>query len=161
MTLWQDIRYGLRMLGKSPGLTAMVVLILAVGIGATTAMLSVVDAVILRPCPYNDPGTLAWVCETDPTRTLKNMASIPNFRDWREQNHVFESLVAANHFSCIVSHADRTEKSEAMFISDGFFSTLGVEPILGRTFLPENLFQSLREITHCAGPRITRPPGPC
>lgn len=135
--LWQDIRYGFRMLGKNRGFTAMVVLILAVGIGATTTMLSVVDAVMLRPCPYTDVGTLAWVCEADSTRTYKGIASIPNFRDWRDQNHVFESLVAANRFSCIVNHADRTEKSEAMFISDGFFSTLGVEPILGRTFLPE------------------------
>ncbi len=136
-TLWQDIRYGLRVLGKSPGFTAMVVLILAVGVGATTAMLSVVDAVILRPCPYKDAGTLAWVCETDPARTHREMASIPNFRDWRDQNHVFESLVAANRFDCIVSHADRTQKSEAMLVSDGFFSALGVEPILGRTFLPQ------------------------
>jgi len=136
-TLWQDIRYGWRMLMKNPGFTAMVLLVLAVGVGATTAMLGVVDAVMLRPCPYRDAGTLAWVCETDSTRTHREMVSIPNFRDWREQNHVFESLVAANRFRCIVSHADRTERSEATFISDGFFSTLGVEPILGRTFLPE------------------------
>jgi putative ABC transport system permease protein len=65
------------------------------------------------------------------------MAAIPNFRDWREQNNVFESLVAANRRDCIVSHADGSEKCNAMFVSDGFFSTLGVEPILGRAFLPE------------------------
>ncbi len=135
--LWQDIRYGARMLAKNPGFAAVVIVILAIGIGATTVMLSVVDAVMLRPCPYEDSDTLVWVCETDPNRTQKSMASIPNFRDWREQSRVFERLVAANRRGCIVRRADRSEKSTAMFISDGFFSTLGVEPILGRTFLSE------------------------
>jgi putative ABC transport system permease protein len=135
--LWQDIRYGLRMAARNPGFSAVVVLILAVGIGATTTMLNVVDAVMLRPCPYKDPDTLVWVCETNPNGTQANMASIPNFCDWREQNHVFESLAAANRRGCIVSHGDRNEKCNAMFVSDGFFSTLGVKPILGRAFLPE------------------------
>ena len=136
-TLWQDIRYGLRMLAKSPGFTALVVVILGLGIGATTAMLSVIDAVMLRPCPYRDPDRLAWVGETDEKFTLRNMVSLPNFYDWREQSHVFEQLVAANRFGCMVNRADRTEKANAMLISEGFFSVLGVKPVLGRLFSPE------------------------
>ena len=136
-TLLNDIRYSLRVLARNPGFSAVVILILATGIGSTTTMLNVVDAVMLRPCPYKDSDTLVWVCETDPTRTRKNMASIPNFRDWREQSCMFERLVAANRWGCIVQYADRSEKSNAMFISEGFFSTLGVEPIMGRAFLPE------------------------
>ncbi|UCD51603.1 MAG: ABC transporter permease [Phycisphaerales bacterium] len=136
-TVWQDIKYGFRMLAKNSGFTALVVVILGLGIGATTAMLSLVDAVMLRPCPYRDSKRLVWVGETDEKRTLRNMASLPNFYDWREQNHVFEQLVAANRFGCVVNRADRTEKADAILVSEGFFSVQGVEPILGRLFSPE------------------------
>jgi predicted permease len=135
-TLWQDIRFGLRMLTRSPGFTVIVVVILGIGIGATTAMLSAVDAVLFRPCPYRDSERLAWLAETDPRRTQRNMVSLPNFYDWREQSHWFEQLVAANPRGCVVRDAGRTEKSDAMAVSEGFFSVLGVQPMLGRLFLP-------------------------
>ncbi len=136
-TLWQDIRYALRMLRKSPGFTTVVVLILAVGIGATTVMLSVVDAVMLQPVPYKDPDTLVHVCETDESRSHRNYTSYVGFRDWQKQNHVFEQMVAINGWDCTVQNAYRTEKSRAMRVSEGFFSVLGIKPILGRTFLQE------------------------
>jgi len=136
-TLWQDIRYGLRMLGRNPGFSLIIVVILAIGIGATTALLSTVDAVLFRPCPYKEANHLVWVCETDPGRTQRNMASLPNFFDWRRQSRAFEQLVAANHRGCVVRSTDRAETSNLMLVSPGFFSVLGVEPILGRTFLPE------------------------
>ncbi len=135
-TLWQDIRYGCRMLAQSPGFTSAAVLILGIGIGATTALLSVVDAVVLRPCPYKDSDRLVWVGETNPERTRRNMVSLPNFFDWREQSRVFEQLVAANRRGCVVRGTSRTEKSDVMLVSEGFFSVLGVQPVLGRLFLP-------------------------
>jgi len=137
-TLWQDIKYGFRMLVRTPGFTAMVVVILAIGIGATTAMLSVVDSVLLRPCPYKAPDTLVCVYETNnPMRNQRNFTSRAGFQDWREQNHVFEHLIGADQQDCTVQTTDRTEKTRAMFVSPGFFSVLGVQPVLGRTFLPE------------------------
>ncbi|MBC8218423.1 MAG: permease, partial [Planctomycetes bacterium] len=93
-TIRQDIKYGFRMLARNPGFSAVVVLILAVGIGATTTMLTVVDAVMLRPCPYKDPDTLVSVCETtNPERTHRNFTSLAGFLDWRNQSHVFERLI--------------------------------------------------------------------
>lgn len=136
-TWWQDIRYGLRMLARNPGFSFLIIVILAVGIGATTALLSTVDAVLFRPCPYQEADRLVWICETDLGHDQKNMASLPNFFDWRQQNRAFASLVAANRRECVVRHADRAESSDLVRVSPEFFSTLGVEPVLGRTFLPE------------------------
>jgi predicted permease len=136
-TLYQDVKYGFRMLLRSPGFTAVVILILAVGIGATTVMLSVVDAVMFQTVPYKDPDTLVHVCETDESRSQRNYTSYVGFRDWQEQNHVFKRMVAINGWDCTVQSAYRTEKSRAMRVSRGFFSVLGIKPILGRTFLPE------------------------
>jgi len=138
-TIWQDIRYGWRMLARSPGFTAVIVVVLAIGIGATTAMLSVVDAVTFRSCPYKDPDRLVCVYETqNPERTKYDFTSLAGFKDWREQNHVFESLVGANQWNGIVRTADRVEENRAFFVSEGFFTTLGAKAALGRTFLPED-----------------------
>jgi putative ABC transport system permease protein len=138
-TLWQDIRYGFRMLVKNPGFSVIVILVLGIGIGATTAILSVVDAVMLRPCPYKDPDTLVCVCETkNPERTHRNFTSLAGFLDWREQSHVFESLIGANQWNGVVRTADRTEKVRAFFVSEGFFYVLGAKSVLGRTLSPED-----------------------
>lgn len=146
-SLWQDIRYGVRMLARSPGFTAIVVVILAISIGATTAMLSVVDAVMFRPCPYEDPKTLVCVYETDSyvhpeTQAIvsneREHTSLATFRDWQERNHVFSSLVGAHQWDdATIQSADRTEKTRALYVSPGFFTTLGAQPILGRSFTPE------------------------
>ncbi len=136
-TLWQDIRFGARMLAMTRGFRGIVVVIMGIGIGATTAMLSTVDATLFRPCPYKDPASLVLACETNPERTQRNMASLPNFYDWREQNRVFEHLVATCQRGFVVRNADRTERCNAASVSQDFFSVLGIEPILGRTFLPQ------------------------
>jgi putative ABC transport system permease protein len=137
-TLWQDIRYGLRMLARTPGFTAVVVIILGIGIGATTIMLSVVDAVMLRPCPYKDPDTLVCLWEVDKgTNSSGNMTSQAGFRDWRDQSRAFEQMVGVRNWDCTVRSTDRTEKTRAMHVSPGFFTVLGLRPVLGRTFLPE------------------------
>lgn len=137
-TIWQDVRFATRLLIRSLGFTVVVVLILAVGIGATTAMLSVVDAVMLRPCPYKDPDSLVCLYETwNPERADRSFTSFAGFRDWREQSHVFEQLVGANQWNGIVRAGDRAEYARGFLVSEGFFSLLGATPALGRTFLPE------------------------
>jgi hypothetical protein len=90
-TLWQDIKYGFRMLVRNPGFAAVVVLILAVGIGANTTMLSVVDTVMHQPVPYKNPDTLVHVGETDESRRYTNYTSYVGFRDWQEQNREKQS----------------------------------------------------------------------
>ncbi|MBN1360359.1 MAG: ABC transporter permease [Sedimentisphaerales bacterium] len=136
--LWQDIRYGLRVLAQSPGFTAVVVVILAVGIGATTVMLSVVDAAMLRPCPYKDPDSLVCLYETwNPERADRSFTSLAGFKDWRERSHAFEQLVGAKQWNGIVRAGNRTEYARGFLVSEGFFSLLGATPAMGRTFLPE------------------------
>jgi putative ABC transport system permease protein len=126
------------MLVRNPGFTAVVVVILAIGIGATTATLSIIDVVLLRPCPYKDSDSLVCIRETNnPERNQRNYTSRAGFLDWRDQSRVFEHLVGADQWNGIVQTADRTEKSRGFFVSLEFFSVLGATPILGRTFLPE------------------------
>src|SRR5215813_13273184 len=92
-TLWQDLRYALRMLRKHPGFTVIAVLTLALGIGANTAIFSVVNAVLLRPLPYNEPERLVTIGGTDARNPgVKNSSSYPDIFDWRERNRSFEAI---------------------------------------------------------------------
>src|SRR4030095_5643651 len=94
-TLWQDIRYGARMLLKNPGITIIVIIALALGIGANTAIFSVVNAVLLRPMPYDESERLVVVNEKSPV--LDEMSiSYPNFTDWRNHNQTFEKIGVFN-----------------------------------------------------------------
>ncbi len=148
--LIQDVIYGLRMLGRNPGFCVIVVLILGIGIGATTAMLSVIDAVALQSCPYKNPETLASINETQtyvdsttntPATSHWNFTSPAGFRDWQEQNHVFEQMAGAYQWDGFVRAADTTERCRSYIVTPEFFSVLGVQPILGRTFVPEEYLQ--------------------
>jgi predicted permease len=144
-TLWQDLKYGFRMLARSPGFTALVVGILAVGIAATTVMLSVVDAVTWRSCPYEAPETLVYVCrnsyvDSKTGALVKNAdanASLAILRDWQARNHVFESLGGVVQGGARVEAGGKREDTMPLHVSPGFFSALRVRPMLGRTFTPE------------------------
>jgi len=97
-TIWQDLRYGGRMLLKNKSLSLIVILALALGIGANTAIFSVVNAVLLRPLPYADAGELVFLNET--SKSMSDISiSYPNFTDWRNQNHVFEKIGVYNRDS--------------------------------------------------------------
>jgi putative ABC transport system permease protein len=134
-TLWQDLRYSARMLLKHPGFTLIAVLTLSLGIGANTAIFSIVNAVLLRPFPYKAPEQLVTVGEGVPGGSV----SYPNFVDWRDQSTVFDSVsaVRANE-SYNFTGAGEPERLQGRLVSAGFLSLLGIQPLLGRDFLAED-----------------------
>jgi putative ABC transport system permease protein len=137
--VWHDIRYGFRMLCRTPGFTLVAMLTLALGIGANTAIFSVVNAVLLRPLPFPGSGQLISVTQVDPARpTLNTIAiSFTKFRAIRDESHSFESFGAyyASTLSLVTSR--EPELVPAARASLDFFRTLGTTPALGRSFLPE------------------------
>jgi len=139
--LLQDLRFGLRMLRKSPGFTAVAVLTLALGIGANTAIFSVVNAVVLRPMPFKDPGRLVIVWHTPPQKSFPGIATFvvspANFLDWREQNHVFEQMTAVGFGNYNLTGMGQPESVSGVAVSSEFFPLLGIRPVFGRDFLPE------------------------
>ena len=135
-TLVQDLRYGLRTLLKSPGFTVVAVVALALGIGANTAIFSVVNAALLRPLPYENPERLVMVRETVSAQDIG--ASYANFTDWRDQNDVFEHTAALrSRESFNFTGAGEPERLQGRLVSASFFSTLGTKMIQGRDFLIE------------------------
>jgi predicted permease len=126
-TLWQDARYGLRMLRRNPGFTIVAVLTLALGIGATTAIFSVVNAVLLRPLPYRDPDRLVLVPN----------AYGQDFLRWRDQAKTFESMAAFYFGTEDFTGSGEPERLAVAWVSTELFGTLGVAPALGRAFMPE------------------------
>ncbi len=131
--LWQDLRYGARMLGKNPGFTAVAVLTLALGIGANTAIFSVVNAVLLRPLPYPNSDRLVFLAE-DSEQIHEMSIAYPNYLDWRQQNHVFDELAIFQTPNFILTGAERPERVPGLNVSANFLATLGVAPLLGRDF---------------------------
>jgi predicted permease len=131
--LRQDLSYGLRKLRNNPGFTLVTALTLALGIGANTAMFSVVNSILLRPLPYKDSNRLVVVWEKPP-KGLRNSVSAANFLDWREQNKVFDHLVALTMGGSNISGKDMPERVDSMRTSWDFFDLLGVQPALGRSF---------------------------
>ncbi|HEX8633081.1 MAG TPA: ABC transporter permease [Pyrinomonadaceae bacterium] len=136
--LSQDLRFGLRMLLKNPGFTIVAVIALALGIGANSAIFSVVNTVLLRPLPYPDPDRLVMVWE-DRTKGgfPRDTPAAGNYTDWRDQNQVFEGMAAIASLSFNLTGMGEPERIEGKRVSAGLFPLLGVEPQLGRTFLPE------------------------
>jgi putative ABC transport system permease protein len=132
-TLWQDLRYGVRMLLKSPGFTVVAVLTLALGIGANTAIFSVVRAVLLKSLPYPDPARLVSIRENQ-EHTGDMSVSWMNFLDWRQQNRSFERLAVTRADHSILTGIGEPAQIRAGRVSAAFFPLLGAKPILGRTF---------------------------
>src|SRR5208282_3091190 len=137
-TLIQDLRYGLRMLAKNPGFTAVAVITLALGIGANTAIFSVVNAVLLKPLPYPDPDRLAVIWVTEPSGPGGLFpATGPDFQDWQAQNHVFEGISAVSVAGGTLTGSGEPWQLQGLSISPNAFQILGVQPQLGRSFAPE------------------------
>ena len=131
----QDIRYACRVLRKSPGFTLVAVITLALGIGANTAMFSVINAVLLRPLAFPQPDRLVAVSDVDFRRLDRSISvSYPNFFDWRARAHVFEHLSSYRNSDVTVADGARARHIDGAVVSAEFFSTLGVQPALGRAF---------------------------
>ncbi|MGB7726951.1 MAG: ABC transporter permease, partial [Candidatus Acidiferrum sp.] len=134
--LLQDVRFGLRVLAKSPGFTAVAILTLALGIGATTAIFSVVYGVLLRPLPYRNPEQIVRLWEQNESGGRMNFADA-NFADVRAQDHSLSGLaVYHNGIATVTGHGEPTRTAMAS-VSRDFFSVMGVQPVLGRDFAPE------------------------
>jgi macrolide transport system ATP-binding/permease protein len=132
-TIIQDIRYALRQLRRSPGFTITAILMLALGIGASIAIFAFVDAALIKPLPYADPNRLADVAEHGVAFHRSNL-SMMDFRDWQRMNKVFSSLEAYTGGGYLFATPSGVEPVPGARVSDGFFRTLGVKPILGRDF---------------------------
>lgn len=131
----QNVRYGWRMLRKNPGFTVIALLTLALGIGANTALFSVIDAVLLKPLPFHDPGRLVAARSVDPKdSTMGGEISYPNFLDWRSQSHSFEDMSVWNTTDVTYTDGSHPESVHGAVVSGNLFSLLGVSPLLGRTF---------------------------
>lgn len=131
--LLQDVRYALRQLRKSPGFAVTAILVLTLGIGASTAIFGFVDAALIRPLPYKDPSRLLDVTESVALIPRANL-SYPDYLDWRRLNQVFTSLEAYNRDGLLFRTDSGTEPVDAMRVTAGFFQTLGVAPAIGRDF---------------------------
>ena len=133
---WQDIRYGLRILAKNPGFAVIAILTLALGIGANTALFSVVHGVLLKPMPYENPEQLVDVYWTTP-EDQKFPFSFPDFLDVQRQNHSFSSMAAYYYVIFSLLGDGDPQRLEGQRVSAEFFEMLNIRPLLGRTFLPE------------------------
>jgi putative ABC transport system permease protein len=133
LTLWQDIKFGLRMFARNPGFTAIAVLTLALGIGANTAIFSVVDAVLLKRLPYPDPAQLVTVYEYQQNEGEMGVAWA-NFVDWRDRISAFEAVAATRQDNFTLAGLGPASRVPAAQVSPAFFSLLGVAPRMGRTF---------------------------
>ncbi|HET7840545.1 MAG TPA: ABC transporter permease, partial [Terriglobia bacterium] len=135
-TFIQDLKYGFRMLAKNPGFTAIAVVTLALGIGANTAIFSVVNGVLLNPMPYQEPDRLVALYSKTPEFEHSSI-SYPNFLDWVRENRSFSSLAAYRHDSFSLTGMGEPERVSVEMISANFFPLLGVSPVIGRTFSAE------------------------
>jgi len=133
--LLQDLRYGARSLRKNPGFTAVVVLTLALGIGANTALFSVVNGVLLNPLPYPQPDQLVTLHQSKPNFET-GAIPYPNFRDWQKENRTFSAMAISRAFGFNLIGIGEAERVRARLITADFFSVLGVKPALGRSFAP-------------------------
>ncbi|PYR60623.1 MAG: hypothetical protein DMF91_11795 [Acidobacteria bacterium] len=146
----RDVRYGLRVLRRSPGFTIVAVVTLAVGIGATTTMFGVARAVLLRPLPYHEPDRLVRIFETNPLKRWTRTAAAPaNFADWQKQNTVFAEMAAYSgtndqgeaQINLFLTGQGDPQRLKALSVSGNLLRVLGTRPWLGRTFTDDETFE--------------------
>lgn len=153
-TIWQDVRYGARMLAKKPAFTLVAITTLALGIGATTAIFSVINGVLLRPLPFQQPDRIVTLWEKNTKDGIeRDDVSPANFLDWRERSRSFTELASVNPYSFDYQGTREPETWQAALVSEGFFNLLGVNAHVGRTFLPVEYrdginFDDERQINH-------------
>src|ERR1700694_3310906 len=140
--VWQDLRYGARLLWRDPGFSIIALVALGLGMGATTAIFSVVDAVLLKPLPFRDPERLLVIWEKNPAQNKFKLLVAPvNFFGWRQQTRTLESMAAIHdvHINMTGGPNGRIEPEElrAERVSAELFPLLGVQAVVGRTFRPE------------------------
>jgi putative ABC transport system permease protein len=133
-TILQDVRFGARLLARSPSFTIVAVLTLAIAIGATTAMFSIINAVLLRPFPFRDPSRLVLVWETGSGGTRDNVG-FATFEDWRRLNHSFSHMVAMSSWTPTLVSSNSSENLRGVRVSSGAFDMLGVHMLYGRDFV--------------------------
>jgi putative ABC transport system permease protein len=137
LTLWQDLRFAARVLRTNPGFTAVAVLALALGVGANTAIFSVINGVLLRPQPYAEPERLVSLWLTPVGEREEGFASFKDFADWRAQTRSFEELASYRHGGYTLNGVGEPQRVEGLRVSSGFFPLLRVNPAAGRIFRPE------------------------
>jgi hypothetical protein len=146
-TFWQDLRYAFRMLAKSPGLVVVIVFSLAIGIGANSAIFSVVDALLLRPLPYPHPERLAAVWLHSPgIGIFRDWPSPGQYIDLRTENHSFDEMAIARLTSFTLTGYDQPEQVYGMRASSSLLRMLGAKPLLGRLLLPEDDTPGKRQV---------------
>src|SRR5215510_8670020 len=135
---FQDLRYGIRMLGKKPSFTILAVLALAIGIGANTAIYSVVNALLINPLPFPELDRLVALWEKIPDQGVdRNETAIANYLDWKAQNSTFENVALYSWWNANLGTIDPPERVQGFLVTANFLDTLAVKPILGRTFSAE------------------------
>ena len=132
-TFWQDVRYSIRLLAKNPGFTVVAVLTLALGIGANTALFSVVNGVLLNPLPFPHPEQLVTLHESKPNFATGSI-SFPNFREWQKDNRTFSAMAIHRSTDFSLTGMGDAERLRGQFVTSDFFRLLGVSPLIGRTF---------------------------
>jgi putative ABC transport system permease protein len=138
-TLWQDLRYGARMLRRNPGFAAVAILTLAIGIGANIVIFSVVNGILLKPLPFPDSQSVVTIWETFANRNVtRGTASAAEYLDWRDMNHVFQELSASRALSFSITGGGDPERVWGSQVSGNFFRMLRVTPVIGRDFTPED-----------------------
>jgi hypothetical protein len=136
--IWRNVRHGFRVLVRRRGVTFVMLLSLAFGIGATTAIFSIVHGILLNPLPYPESSELVRIHESNPSQGMDRFsASPPNFLDWKNQNQVFESMAAFARTSVNLTGTGEAERLLAIEASSELIPLLGVPPVLGRAFTPE------------------------
>jgi hypothetical protein len=137
-TVAQDVSFAARLLSKNPGFTLVSVLTLALGIGASTAIFSVVNAVLLRPLSYPEPDRLVQLWETSPPGSdIRNVVNAWNFLDWRERSRSFAGMAAFQYLTANLTGSGEPRAVAGLWVSPEFFAVLGVAPFAGRTFVSE------------------------